>query len=59
MACRDPVPPIRGCTTLDRDLKELRLPYEEWEALFRKVLLMERVLWRQMEPEPRAPALTR
>jgi len=30
--------------TLDRELKTAELPYEEWEVLFRKELLLERRL---------------
>ena len=28
--------------TVDRDLKKAEVPYEEWEVLFRKELLLER-----------------
>jgi len=39
---------------VERELKELKLPYEEWEVLFRKTLLMELTLLREREPERQA-----
>ncbi|MSP78258.1 MAG: hypothetical protein EXR67_01685 [Dehalococcoidia bacterium] len=32
----------RKLEALDRELRSLKIPYEEWEVLFRKKLLVER-----------------
>ena len=34
----------RALATVERDLRELEIPYEEWEVLFREMLLVERAL---------------
>jgi hypothetical protein len=36
--------PRRALAEVERDVRELEIPYEEWEVLFREMLLVERAL---------------